>query len=170
MAKRPRGTEMEKTPREQLIEKIESQAHKKDINVDLLVREYRETVPDKPLLHLIQDINQRVGIYSNVLEEIKKLQPSPTNNDSQALAIKNKYENTLKLIPPNNLPNPTASSMANYVLEKLAALGRAAVEIMAKYVSDIRRELRIEPSVSIHLDIEVGWSPKVTIGVEGSSA
>jgi hypothetical protein len=41
---------------------------------------------------------------------------------------------------------------------------------LARYLSDIRREIRIDPSVSLHLDVEVGWSPKVTIGVEGSGA
>jgi hypothetical protein len=161
---------MGKSARDQLIEKIESQAHNKDINVDLLVREYRETLPDKPLLHLIQDINQRVGIYSNVLEEIKGLQPTAlADYDNSATAIKQKYEH-LGLIPLNNLPNPTASSIASYILDKLAAFGRAIIEIMGRYLSEIRREIRIDPSVSIHFDVEVGWSPKLTIGVEGSGA
>jgi hypothetical protein len=161
---------MGKSVREQLIEKIESQAHKKDINVDLLVRDYRETLPDKPLLHLIQDINQRVGIYFNVLEEIKRLPTSSSGNyDASATTIKQKYE-ALGLIPINNLPNPTASSIASYILDKLAAFGRAILEIMARYLSEIRREIRIDQSVSIHFDVEVGWSPKVTIGVEGPGA
>jgi hypothetical protein len=38
---------------------------------------------------------------------------------------------------------------------------------MAKYASDLRREIRIEPSVTLQLGIEVGWSPKITIGIEG---
>jgi hypothetical protein len=161
---------MGKSVKQELIEKIESGAHGKDINVDLLVREYKETLADKPLLHLIQDINQRVGIYSNVLEEIKNLNPSPpADYDTQATAIKNKYE-AIGLIPRNNLPNPTASSIAEYILDKLAAFGRAVVEIMGRYLSEIRREIRIDPSVSIHFDVEVGWSPKLTIGVEASGA
>jgi hypothetical protein len=45
--------------------------------------------------------------------------------------------------------------------------GRALIEIMAKYASDLRREIRIEPSVTLQLGIEVGWSPKITIGIEG---
>jgi hypothetical protein len=163
---------MGESPREQLIRNIERQAHNQDVNVDLLVREYRETVRDKPILHLIQDINQRVGIYSNVLEEIKNLPPDglpPFNYDLRATAIKNKYE-ALSLIPLYNLPNPTATSIVSYILDKLASFGRALVEIMGRYLSEIRREIRIDPAVSIHFDVEVGWSPKVTIGIEGSGA
>jgi hypothetical protein len=38
---------------------IEKAAHEKDVNVSQIVRHYRDHVPDKPLVHLVQDINQR---------------------------------------------------------------------------------------------------------------
>ena len=58
-----------------------------------------------------------------------------------------------QLVPPNNLPNPTASSIAKYVLDKIAVFGRALIEIMAKYASEIRREIRIEPTVKMSRDV-----------------
>jgi hypothetical protein len=121
---------------------------------------------------LIQDINQRVGIYSNILEDIKKIAPIDTEFNTRATEIKNKYENMyfLNLVPSGKLPNPTASSIVTYILDKLAAFGRALLEIMARYLSEIRREIRLDPSIAIHFDVEVGWSPKVTIGIEGSGA
>jgi hypothetical protein len=161
---------MGKTVSEDLIGKIEEQANGKDINVSFLVREYRDKFADQPILRLIQDINQRVGIYSNILEDIKKIGPTDTEFDMRATEIKNKYENLLNLVPAGNLPNPTASSIVSYILDKLSAFGRALLEIMAKYLSEIRREIRLDPSISVHFDVEVGWSPKVTIGIEGSGA
>ena len=56
-------------------------------------------------------------------------------------------------MPPNNLPNPTASSIAKYVLDKIAVFGRALIEIMAKYASEIRREIWIEPTVKMSRDV-----------------
>src|SRR5262245_6828801 len=107
---------------------LELAAHEKDVNVSQIVRMYREKFDDKPLLHLIQDINQRVGIYSNILEDIKKISPTTDKNfDKAATEIKNKYEKLLNLVPPKNIPNPTASKIAEYVLEKIAAFGRALI-------------------------------------------
>lgn len=147
------------------IVKLEEAAHNKDINVSHIVRLYRDHFADQPLLHLIQDINQRVGIYSNILEDIKGI-PTDKNFDTTATAIKKKYEK-LDLVPPDNIPNPTARDIAKYVLDKIAVFGRALIEIMAKHASEIRREIRIEPSVTVLFQVEVGWSPKVILGVEG---
>jgi hypothetical protein len=65
------------------ISELEKAAHKKDINVSHIVRLYRDRFADQPLLHLIQDINQRVGIYSNILEEIKRVVPGDEDVDAQ---------------------------------------------------------------------------------------
>jgi hypothetical protein len=146
------------------ISKLEQAAHTKDINVSHIVRFYRDQFADQPLLHLIQDINQRVGIYSNILEEIKKIPATDKKIDATATDIKKKYEK-LELVPSGNIPNPTASSIARYVLDKIAVFGRALIEIMAKHASDIRKEIRIEPSVTVLFQVE-GWSPKFILGVE----
>jgi hypothetical protein len=101
-----------------------------------------------------------------MLEEIKKMPAADIDFDSVATEIKNKYER-LELIPSGNIPNPTANTIAGYLLDKIAVFGRALIEIMAKHASDIRREIRIEPSVTVLFEVEVGWSPKFVIGVEG---
>ena len=38
---------------------------------------------------------------------------------------------------------------------------------MAKHASEIRREIRIEPSVKLIFHVEMGLHPKVILGVEG---
>ena len=156
-------------PHPNRIVKLEEAAHKKDINVSQIVRIYRDEFADQPLLHLIQDINQRVGIYSNILEDIKKIPSDTTETDfgNTAIAIKKKYETFLELVPLNNIPNPTASSIAKYVLNKIAAFSKALIEVMAKHASEIRREIRIEPSVKLIFHVEMGLHPKVILGVEG---
>jgi hypothetical protein len=148
------------------ISELEKAAHEKNINVSHIVRFYRDRFADQPLLHLIQDINQRVGIYSNILEEIKGLSADDEDMNATAKAIKKKYEK-LQLVPSGNIPNPEASTIAKYLLDKIAVFGRALIEIMAKHASDIRREIRIEPSVTVLFQVEVGWSPKFILGVEG---
>jgi hypothetical protein len=148
------------------ISELEKAAHEKDINVSHIVRLYRERFADQPLLHLIQDINQQVGIYSNILEEINGMSATDEDSNATATAIKKKYEK-LELVPLHNIPNPAASSIARYVLDKIAVFGRALIEIMAKHALDIRREIRIEPSVTVLFQVEVGWSPKFILGVEG---
>ncbi len=152
-----------------LIETIEKEAHNKEINVSVLVREYTDHISEKPLLRLVQDINERIGIYTNLLEEIKRLSPrEPQQNyDQDAADIKIKFEQ-LGLIPLHNLPNPTtAERIVNYVLEKIGRFGRALVEIMAKCALELRREIRIDPSVTLLLEVELSLIPKFTIGVEG---
>jgi hypothetical protein len=148
------------------ISELEKAANEKDMNVSKIVRFYRDRFADQPLLHLIQDINQRVGIYSNILEEIKGMSATDEDMNSTAIAIKKKYEE-LELVPSGNIPNPQASTIAKYLLDKIAVFGRALIEIMAKHASDIRREIRIEPSVTVLFQVEVGWSPKFILGVEG---
>ena len=69
------------------ISELEKAAHEKDINVSHIVRFYRDRFADQPLLHLIQDINQRVGIYSNILEEIKGVSAIDEDAASAADAI-----------------------------------------------------------------------------------
>lgn len=157
-------TEDEEKIRQECSSEIDKQARNKDINVNHLVHFYRERYPGEPILRLVQHINQRIGIYSNILEEIKKISPGPTF-DKTAQGIKHKYE-TLGLVERGLLPNPAAASIAAYILEKLAAFGRSLLQIMSSYTSDLARELRIEPTVTMLIEVEVGWSPKFVIGME----
>lgn len=165
MGESPRGNQT-------LIGKIEEAAHYKDINVGILVREYGDQYSDKPVLCLVQDLTDRIGVYRNILEEIKKLAPQnrtgPDSYDIDANDIKIKYE-ALGLVPANNLPNPTATSVINYVLDKINSFGRALVEVMARYAVELRRESHIDRSATLHLDVELGWPMEFTIGVEATA-
>jgi hypothetical protein len=161
-----------------LIRQIEAQTKPgQEPNTSLLVRMYRESTTDKPIMKLLQDIQQRASIYYNALEEIKKLKAAPkpsadtgidtSSLDSEATAIKLKYEN-FGLIEAGNLPNPTAASICNYILDKLAKFARAAADILARHASEIAAELHIDPEVTVTFEVEIGWPPGFTIGVERS--
>jgi hypothetical protein len=159
-----------------LIREIEKQTNtEQEPNTSLLVRMYRESTTDKPIMKLLQDIQQRASIYYNALEEIKKLEAEPrssgtidtTELDSQATAIKQKYE-SFGLIETGNLPNPTASSICSFILKKLSRFARAAIEIVARHASELAAELHINPEVTVTFEVEIGWPPKFNIGVERS--
>jgi len=168
-----------------LIDEIESQTHSdQEANASLLIRRYKEKYTDKPIMRLIQDIQQRAGIYSNALEEIKKLpsavslRPPPRANnvqidhqslDNAATAVKLKYER-FGLIREGNLPNPTASSICDYILNKLARFGRLLLDILATQASALAAELNINPNVTITFQVGIALTPALTIGVERSGA
>jgi hypothetical protein len=147
--------------RRQCRKELDEQAHNKDINVNHMIHFYREKFAEEPILRLLQDINQRVGIYSNIIDEIKRIRGH--NVDVEASTIKAKYEE-LGLVQKGQLPNPTAASIAEYILEKLSAFGRAVLKIMSSYGSELARELRFE--LTMMIEVEVAWLPKVSIGVE----
>jgi hypothetical protein len=137
---------------------------------------YRESTTDKPIMKLLQDIQQRASIYYNAFEEIKRLKAVPIPPagsidtsllDSEATAIKNKYE-SFALIETGNLPNPTASSICSFILNKLSRFARAAIDIVARHASDIAAELHINPEVTVTFEVEIGWPPKFNIAVERS--
>jgi hypothetical protein len=146
---------------------LEQQAKTNYINVAYVARKYQETVRDRPLLRLIQDIEQRVGIYTNILEELKRNavdSPDDPADPTIAQTIRAKYEG-LRLVPPGHLPNPWAFELAKHALDKLRTFGAALVEIMAKYAADIKIELKIPVTVSFKIDVSVSLSPSVTLGV-----
>jgi hypothetical protein len=161
---------------EDLIGLIEKQAHNKEANTEILVRAYKEFYNDRPIIKLMQDINQRIGLYKNLLEQIKRLADKYASNpseepglDDEVNNLKIQYEN-LGLIPKDNLPNPTAQSVCRYILEKLSAFALAILDVIAKHASSMAEELRISPEVTIVFQVGVGWSPDITIGIERSGS
>jgi hypothetical protein len=155
--------------RKELIELIEKASHKKEANSAHLVHMYEISIKDRPVFTLIQDINQRSSIYKNLLEQIKN---APNNIDIQSIDsfatdLKSRYE-SLGLIPIGNLPNPTASSICQYILDKISKFSVLIIDILAKHSSRISQELQIPPSLTLTFQVGVSWPPQVTLGIEKS--
>jgi hypothetical protein len=98
--------------REECIEELEAETNKDIVNIKRLVQLYEQKFPDKPILRLVQDINQRAGIYNNLLEDIKRggmkaYGDTILDINGMALKTKERYEE-LGLVPVGSLPNPTA--------------------------------------------------------------
>lgn len=139
------------------------------INAAFAIRKYQETVRDRPLLRLLQDVNQRIGIYTNILEEIKRqpldeTAPNPTKPTSTQL-LRAKYEG-LGLVPKGHLPNPWGAEAAEFALKKLRNYGTLLVEIMATCAEAIAVELRVSVNVSFKVSVNVSLSPSINLGVE----
>lgn len=147
---------------------LEKQAHEGEIDTDAVVDRYRAVIHDRPILRLVQDINERVAIYGNLLEDVKRQsmdQPGP-GRPTVAQELKFKYEG-LGLVPRGQLPNPLPEETARYALKKIRQYTTSLLQIMAKYTKEIIRELNVTVDVKVNLnvDMKLPW-PGMTIGVE----
>jgi len=155
---------------------LEDETQKADMNIEFLVEQYKQVLPHEPVWSLVQDIHRQAAIYNNILEEIKKFPrelPSQVDGTTEAQQygdkfardIKAKYEK-LGLVPENFLPNPLLDRLTEYVLDKLDRSTKALVKLIHGYGSDLLQELRFRPGVTVALQVQVGWPPTVTVGVE----
>lgn len=136
-----------------------------EINIDELKGLYG--LCDRPLLCMVEDIHARLAIYSNILEEIKKepAQEALKLESERAKAIKEKYE-ALKLVEKGTLPNPSLANLAQSVMDKIGKFGRALTEILARHGRAIAGELGQQTGVTYVFQVQLGWPPSLTIGVE----
>jgi hypothetical protein len=156
--------------REERDERLEYETHHKDANVEALAQYYMANFSEKPILRLLQDLGSRSRMYSNLLEEIKRIHPEVLKPDQEATNLKEKYER-FGLVPKGFLPNPTVQSITQYIMDKLASLARAILDVVAKYATRIAEELRISPEITITFQVGAsGWSPDVTVGIERSGS
>jgi hypothetical protein len=138
---------------------LEEQAKKGNLNIQYVVRKYQETVSEGPLLRLIQDIQQRIDVYHNILEGLKR-------DGYSAEDIKTRYEG-LGLVPTDHLPNPLGSRMAEHALAKLREYGTGLVKLMAGYAKEIKAELRISVNVKFNITVNFALAlPSVGFGVQ----
>jgi hypothetical protein len=166
---------MEESEHQRLIKKIEKECHLKEANSAYLVHEYEISIKDRPVVTLLQDIDQRIGIYKNLLEQIKgapldypQVEGKIKNIDDFATELKRRYED-LGLIPKEYLPNPTASKICEYITDKMSRFATLIIDILAKYSSRIVQELRLPSEVTVTFQAGLGWSvAQVTVGIERS--
>jgi hypothetical protein len=155
---------------EQLCNELERLSKVGDVNTALVVRVFQEKLSVQPILTLVKQVNERIGIYHNLLEAVKR-EPfeDPPANPSTAQRLKAKYEG-LKLVPPGHLPNPWAHEIADFAMKKLRRYGSLLLELVAQYADDIARELKVKPEMTITFEVGMGLSPEVKIGIERSSS
>ena len=82
-----------------------------DIIVDELWGHYREHVPNRPLWHLVEDMQQQAMVYANIIEQLKW--------GREASQIKARIQQELKLVPPGTLPNPLGSALLTRASRKV---------------------------------------------------
>lgn len=146
---------------------LEKAAHEGDIDTDLVVSKYRAAGHERPVLSLIQDVNERIAIYGNLLEDVKRQSTNQSDSGRPTVAqkLKIKYED-LGLVPRGQLPNPLPAETAEYALKKIRRYSTLLLNIMAKYTKEVVRELKISIDVKVNLqvDMKLPW-PGMTIGV-----
>ncbi|MEZ4734210.1 MAG: hypothetical protein R3E79_44520 [Caldilineaceae bacterium] len=146
---------------------LENEAEKMNMDIDNLVRQYKYSLPNEPVWALVEDIHRQVAIYNNILEEVKRLNVDETkkSESGDAKQIREKYEG-LGLVPSGFLPNPSAANLANYVLDKINTYAKGLLQLMQNYGSELMVELHFQQGTTVALQVEVGWNPKLTVGVE----
>jgi hypothetical protein len=122
---------------------------------------------NEPIWALVEDIHRQVAVYNNILEEVKRLEVSEARmpESTGAKDIRDKYEQ-LGLVPTGFLPNPKAADLVQYVLDKINTFAKGILQVMHNYCSDLLRELRFQQGTTVALQVEVGWSPKLVVGLE----
>lgn len=158
---------------------LEAASHHGMINITFVVRHYKEKINDRPILRLLQDVNERNIVYSNILEEIKSTSARSIISNKNytesgeeflpdftpAQVIKLKYEQ-LGLVPENHLPNPLMAETTKFVMDKLRRYSGLLLDLMANYAETIANEIKISPSVTVKFEVELGLPPALTIGIE----
>ncbi len=144
---------------------LEEASEKTEINTNYVTRMYRETVQEKPLLRLIQDVHERISIYHNILEELKKsARDEPTGQGTVAQQIRARYEG-LKLVPEGKLPNPFPWETMDYVKTKLRKYGALLLDLIATQTEMIVAEMNMTQKTVV-LQVQLGLQPSLTIGIE----
>ena len=151
------------------MEVLETASDADEINAAFVVRAYKEALKDRPLLSLVRHVNERIGIYHNLLEAIKAAPEDGTGPSDLTAAqqLKAKYEG-LKLVPPAKLPNPWAHETASYAIGKLRKYGALLLDIVAQYAEELAVELKVSTEVTLLFEVGIGLAPELTIGIERS--
>jgi hypothetical protein len=139
------------------IRKLEDYEDTIELNIDKLLEEYRQLHSDRPLWHLVEDIQRQAMIYSNIIELLKSGKP--------AHEIRATIE-TLGLVPEGKLPNPNIPALLTKALDKLAQYRLALVEIVKRYGGPLLNELSFETGLTVSVGVEIGFPPAITIAVE----
>jgi hypothetical protein len=147
--------------RMRLIGELEKQSDVGVVNVDELVHLYSGEY-DQPVLMLTMDLQTQMGVYSNVVEELKKA----TTTEVVAKMLKQRYTE-LGLIPSENAwPNPDGGWLMNRALGKLQEFWLALRNIVARWRGPLAEELNLESTLAIGFQMSLGLTPAFTIVIQ----
>jgi hypothetical protein len=152
-------------------EVLEEASEKTEINTSYVTRMYRETVQEKPLLRLVQDVHERIAVYHNILEELKTgardepTSPAAGGQGTVAQQIRARYEG-LKLVPEGKLPNPFPWEIVEYVKRKLRKYSALLLDLMATHTEEIVGEMKMTHKSTVVFQVQIGWPPSLTVGIE----
>lgn len=157
---------------------LDNEMGKLNGSIENILPYYRTHLPSGIVLSLVEDIQRQGSIYSNMLEEIKKIplddlggyvstKGDPVPDDHAGTRIKQKYER-LGLVATGVLPNPSAKSLANDVLDRIHSLGRALLRVISDHGPELMRdlELQVQPDTTFTMEVEVGVPPKLSLGID----
>jgi hypothetical protein len=130
--------------------------------VNTLIAEYEKShpSPDRPLWHLVQDVQQQAMVYMNIIEQAKLVENTYTN----AAEIKHRFEE-LGLVPRNILPNPTLSGLVDKAFEKISKYREILVNITQHKGRELLNELGFAAGLSANVQVDIGFPPSLSLGV-----
>ena len=122
---------------------------------------YKGNLPNRPLWHLVEDMQQQAMVYTNIIEQLKW--------GSEAPDIKARFE-ALDLVPSGTLPNPNGSALLTRAFRKVARYKTALVDIVKRHgqtllFDDLEFAQNLTPSVALQISIP----PALSFGVEISA-
>ncbi len=146
------------TERQSLLDELEEQADSGEMNIDYLVKLYKQKYPGEAIWALVQDINRQALVWYNVLETLKR---SPT----QRASLKEDYELHLQLLPPNSLSNPIWPFDVDRAFAKLNKYSKGLLRIVRSYTQELLAELTIESGITATFQVQL-MPPSLAIGIE----
>jgi hypothetical protein len=149
------------TERQDLLNQLEEQADFGEMNIDYLVKLYKQKYPGEAVWALVQDINRQALIWYNVLETLKR---SP----EQRANLREVYEDHLQLLPKGSLSNPFWPFDVDRAFEKLKNYSKGLLKLARSYTLELLAELNVEPGITATVQVQLGLPPSLTIGMEKS--
>lgn len=151
-------TYMRSPERQFLLNELEEQSDSGEMNIDYLVKLYKQKYPGESIWALVQDINRQALVWYNVLETLKR---SP----EQRANLKEDYEFHLQLLPTNSLSNPIWPFDVDRAFAKLNKYSKGLLKIVRTYTQELLAELNMEAGITATFQVQL-MPPSLAIGIE----
>src|SRR5262245_42452946 len=144
--------------RQALLEELEEQADSGEMNIDYLVKLYKQQYPGEAVWALVQEINRQALVWYNVVETLKR---SP----EQRANLRKDYEEHLQLLPKRSLSNPNWLFDVDRAFEKLKNYSKGLLKVARSYTLELLAELNVEVGITATVQVQLGLPPSLTIGM-----
>jgi hypothetical protein len=124
-----------------------------------LVHEYRKMYSDKPLSRLVEDIQQQIMIYANIIEGIKQGKYKDKTSIEKQFGA-SQWDLVRKVSNPGLL---------DWALKKLRKYREAFTHLITEYGKELLKELSISVGLATTLEVQLGFpTVSLSIGIEYS--